>query len=739
VPAQKSLLRQYVTSPSINAPINFLTVPDYDLNSQKVFAVKKMKYGFLGLSLLLVNSVNAQAETTHNTSQNNSTQKSTVDQLDTISVTANRDEEATLEVPASISVIDQQTISLDQPNYQKDLVNSVSGVRVTQTGSSLGHMTSIRMPLNTGSYYLFLQDGIPVQSSGFFNHNGLAYTNFTSARSAEVLKGAGTALYGSDAVAGTINVISKDPSQDQGYTINSNVGSDGFYKLGLSTGHQYDNDSSIGMAISQSESDGWRDHTRSKRIEANITHFTALDDRNAFKTIISVNSSEADMAGSLIGLDALKDNPESVGDIQAALDSGLNIQRKFDFARISTEWTHYLNDRVELSTIGYLRSNRNQYTATWEKNLPKNDSKTNTLGMMFKADIDQNNMHWILGTDVEVTKANRTYQQLFDYVPSGFGSAVPAGDIYDYDVDYLAVSPYVRTEYDVSDKFQISAGLRYDTTKYDYDNNLADGQYENSNYSRPSSDNDPSFDHLSPKLSATYHLDQQQNVYARFANGFRIPQASRLYSLKTNNIDFDLDPEVSDTFEIGYKLSTDNHRLDAAIYFMTIDDTFTQRENADGDRYYENGGETQHKGVELTWLSKINEQFSTRLAYSYSEHEYVNDEEYGDNEQAAAPNDLANLRFIFSPENAKGFKAIVELEHIGEYWLDDQNTETYSGYTVGHFKADYQINKQLKVNAKINNITNKIYAESASLSYGKEKYTPGSPRQFFAGLEYSFQ
>ena len=706
--------------------------------------MKKIKYGFLGFSLLFVPAINVQADTTNNSSSNTEKNKDvkqhhTAEQLDTISVTANRDEEATLEVPASISVIDQQTIALDQPNYQKDLVNAVSGVRVTQTGSSLGHMTSIRMPLNTGSYYLFLQDGIPVQSSGFFNHNGLAYTNFTSAGSAEVLKGAGTALYGSDAVAGTINVISKDPSEHQGYTINSNIGSDGFYKLGLSAGHQYENDSSIGIAISQSESDGWRDHTRSKRTEANVTHFTALDDRNAFKTIISLNSSEADMAGSLIGLDELEDNPKSVGDIQAALDSGLEIQRKFDFARISTEWTHYLNDNVEFSTIGYLRHNRNQYTATWERNLPKNDTKTSTLGVMFKADIDQDTMRWTMGADVEATKANRTYQQLFDYVPSGFGSAVPAGDIYDYDVDYFAVSPYVRTEFDVSDKLQLSGGLRYDTSKYDYDNNLDDGQYENSNYSRPSSNNDPSFDHLSPKLSATYHLDQQHNIYARFANGFRIPQATRLYSLKTNNIDFDLDPEVSDTFEVGYKLSSDNHRLDAAIYFMTIDDTFTQRENTDGDRYYENGGETQHKGVELTWLTKINEQFSTRLAYSYSEHDYVNDEEYGDNEQAAAPNDLANLRFIFSPTNVKGLQAIVELEHIGEYWLDNQNTKKYDGYNVGHLKVHYQISKQLKVNAKINNFTNEIYAESASLSYGKEKYTPGSPRQFFAGLEYSFQ
>ncbi|WP_156498213.1 TonB-dependent receptor plug domain-containing protein, partial [Oleiphilus sp. HI0043] len=236
---------------------------------------------------------------------------------------------------------------LDQANYQKDLFNSIAGVRIIQTGSTLGHKTSIRMPSNTGPYYLFLQDGIPVQSSGFFNHNGLAYTNFSTAGSAEVLKGAGTALYGSDSVAGTINVISQDPSLREGYTVKTEAGAHGFYRLGLAGSASLSDDSSVGIDISHSENDGWRDHTRSKRSEANITHFVSLNDNNSLKTVFAINTTEADQAGSLIGLDALKNDTESVGDIEAALATGMDIQRKFDFARLSTEWTHLLNDEIE--------------------------------------------------------------------------------------------------------------------------------------------------------------------------------------------------------------------------------------------------------------------------------------------------------------------------------------------------------------------------------------------------------
>ncbi|MBL4584637.1 MAG: TonB-dependent receptor [Pseudomonadales bacterium] len=662
--------------------------------------------------------------------------------LETIIVTATRGKQQTMDVPASIGVKTSDQISLDLPAYQKDLLNSISGVRITQTGSTLGHMTAIRLPVNTGPYYLFLQDGIPVQSSGFFNHNGLAYTNFSAAGSVEVLKGAGTALYGSDSVAATINVISRDPSLRQGHTVIANTGSDGFYKLGLSSGFNTSSNSgthsNLGFEVSHTKSDGWRDHTATKRSELNVTHFYNIDANNSFKTIFSANTSEAEISGSIVGLAALHADPASVGDIQSALDSGLEIQRNFDFARLSTDWSHALNNQTQLSTIVYLRSNRNRYTATWEKNLPHNDSQQQTVGVLFKVNIDKGDTRWIAGTDIEVTKSNLKYTQLFNFVPSGFGSPVPTGSIYDYDVGYLAVAPYIRAEHDISHNLQVTAGLRYDNNAYDYTNNLADGQHAASTYSRPSSDNDPTYNHLSPKLSLAYRIDKHQNAYIRYANGFRIPQASRLYSLRTNNISFTLEPEVTDTIEFGYKRATTAFEFDAALYHMLIDDSIVRRENSGGDRFYVNGGKTIHQGLELSLLSIISKQFSGRIAASYSQHQYVNDAVFGNNEQAAAPNTTANLRLIYKPKPLTGLVAMLEGEYVSKYWLDDANTKTYEGYTIYHLKTSYKASKRLNFTAKIVNLMDEIYAENASFSYGNEKYTPGAPRQFFAGMQYSF-
>ena len=85
-----------------------------------------------------------------------------------------------------------------------------------------------------------------------------------------------------------------------------------------------------------------------------------------------------------------------------------------------------------------------------------------------------------------------------------------------------------------------------------------------------------------------------------------------------------------------------------------------------------------------------------------------------------------------------GFSTSFEVEHVGDYWMDNDNTKTYRGYTITHLKALYEISEQLKLSAKINNLSNKVYAEDSSFGYGKEKYTPGAPRQLFAGIEYQF-
>lgn len=649
--------------------------------------------------------------------------------LEDMTVTATRSNQSALEQPVSLGYKKGDEVKLDNAATQKELLNSIAGVRITQTGSSIGHMTSIRLPTNTSPYYLFLQDSIPVQSSGFFNHNGLAYTNYSTAGSVEVMKGAGTALYGSDAVAATINVLSVPAFEEQGFKASAETGSDGFRRYGVTGGVAIDDSSSISANISHAESDGWRDHTEYDRQEFAVNYVNDIDDDNMIKLGLSINKTVAEMAGSLIGEDAFKHDTESVGNVENAIASGIDIERKFDFARFNMEWNHILNDHVELNSIAYVRRNRNRYIATWENSLPHNDSEQKTAGLLLKANMDFGRIRNISGLDFEFTKSSLEYTQLFD------SGSVPAGKIYDYDVNYRAFSPYSRLEIQLNDKFKLGAGLRYDINSFEYTNNLADGEYASSGFLRASSDNDPTFNHLSPKLDLAYQMSESQTMYARYANGFRIPQASRLYNLKTKNIDFSLDEEITDTFEIGYKWQTEQHAFSTAIYYLVIDDTIVRRRDG-ATEYYENGGETTHKGIEVSLASKLTDEFTSKIAYSYSKHEFKDDEDFGDNEQAQAPNNIANVRLSYSPKKVVGLTAMLEWEHVGSSWFDDDNTKRYEGYDVGNIKVRYDVTKQLSLHARVNNITDELYAESATIRFGSERYTPGAPRQAYVGFDF---
>ncbi len=668
--------------------------------------------------------------------------------LEPVSVTGTKSEEKVIDQALSISTKEESEIKLDQVIVQKDLLNSIAGVQIEQTGSVIGHTTAIRMPENKSSYYLFMQDGIPVQSSGFFNHNGLAYTTYQSATSVEVLKGAGTALYGSDAVAAVINVESlKKPSKEQEISLKGMEGSYGFASGSVEMSDTIDGTSAYRANVGYMHSDGWRDHTSTDRIEANLRYDQEINDENELKIIFNTSKTDAEQADSFHDYENIENVSKDASDDAdyfAALDA-TDIKREFDYARLSAEWSNYSFDNLEISLTPYLRYNRNRYVATWEGNYPSSDNTIQTAGLMEKNTYDASWGRLITGFDGEYTQSSLNYAQDFDITTTGFGGATyTTGKLYDYDVDYMAIAPYIHTEYDITEAMMLTAGLRYDYNHYDYQNNLADNTTDPSGvYFRPA-DRTDSFSHLSPKLSLQYQADKDINIYARYANGFRIPQAVTLYSMKAGYSQVELDPEISDTFEIGIKkLFAEKSFLEIALYYMTVDDTITSY-RVGGTRYYANGGETIHQGIEATLNTQITDEWGTHIAYSYSKHNYVDDTTFNDNEIAQAPNHLANVRLIYTPSAVNGLRIMGEWQYVGSYWMNDLhetnpargiNHAKYGGYSIGNLKADYRYDDHISIFGKVNNITDEAYAVSASSKYS-DAFSPGDPRQFYAGLEY---
>ena len=200
-----------------------------------------------------------------------------------------------------------------------------------------------------------------------------------------------------------------------------------------------------------------------------------------------------------------------------------------------------------------------------------------------------------------------------------------------------------------------------------------------------------------------------------------------------------LSPETTNSYEIGIKKEyNDRGYAELIAYYMSIDDTITSQRVKAGDDFYYNGGESIHKGIELSLLGNINEEFSTKVAYSYSKHAYNDDAKFNDAEMASAPNHTANLRLFYTPKAVNDLTIMAEYMYLGSYWMDDLHTMEYDGYKLANLKIDYKANKSLSFFGKITNLTDKEYATSARFGYGKEDYTPGDPRQVYVGLEYKW-
>lgn len=663
-----------------------------------------------------------------------------------ITVTATRQESLDTDLAMSVKGVGKEELALDNGQHVAESLNSISGVLIDQLSGGQGHKAAIRMPMNTSGYYLYLQDNIPLQSAAFFNHNALWWSSFNSnVARMEVLKGAGTALYGSGAVAATVNILSADVAEQPETNVDLQLGEDAYTKIQASHSNKISDNQGLRISGSYLKADGWRDHTGSERAEVTFRHELDLGNNERLITSLVASDLEQEMAASLEEPAYSNDKTNSgLSDTVLASDP----LRKTKYIRLSTQWDKSDGNNF-YSLIPYYRFRTNDYTATWNENMPAVESEVQTLGLLALANFEHSSdSETTIGMDIELTSGDQLSYQPLDFTTSGWNADtfVEGEKYYDDTTKYLGLSPYIQHKHRLTDKLDLTLGARYDYAKYEFDNHLT--TYGDIGHGKISiADRDDDFNHLSPKASLNYHLSEDSSVYLRYANSFRLPTASSLYHLTTkdNGEAKAVDPETSDTYEIGYKANWKVVTFDTALYYMDVDDGIVHDYNDLGQRYLTNASRVTHQGIEASILWKINEQLNISTAYSQSKHEFDEHEKYAGNDMAAAPDYIANVRVRYMPSYLQGFTGMLEVQSIGEYWLDDANSQDAEGndrieegYTIANLKALYQVSTNLSINARILNITDNEYAQEASFRYGKTTYSPGTPRTAYIGLNYQW-
>jgi len=135
-------------------------------------------------------------------------QDSSYSDLSPVIVTANKLKEKRSQAPIAISILSSKLIEETNAQRIDALLNKVSGVYMPTIGGEQ-HMMSIRQPISLKGLYLYLEDGMPIRTSGLFSSNSLIEINTANIYSIEVIKGPASALYGAEAIGGVVNFLSQ--------------------------------------------------------------------------------------------------------------------------------------------------------------------------------------------------------------------------------------------------------------------------------------------------------------------------------------------------------------------------------------------------------------------------------------------------------------------------------------------------------------------------------------------------
>ena len=540
----------------------------------------------IGLALMGL-SVHAYAvdvtATTDTPSTVASTEANGASESHVINVTANRMALLNLDTPAAMDVITDKDIMNSGAKNAFDAVNMVPGITSFSYGASgleYGAMDSrvnIR-GLERGS--LILVNGVPMNLNG---KGGLSSIPTGSIARIEVLKGAASALYGSDAMSGVVNVITKTPTKEGGSaTIGvGNMGSQTYkinygtprFLIGIERGFFGKQDPSTPVRTDSV------DHPRG------YEYYTARDKGNSIGIFMSGKLSDK---------------------------VTLNFSRfegKSAYAQLSTESN---------------ATNRNRHSTTYAYDDSKNNASLiykdgNTTGTLFYNDRDlkgKNRNHSLPSyTSNDSNYIARQYgfdvQHEWDF--RGGKDYLIAGvlgkrETYRTTSGPVYASPhrhslalYGSYSYQINPKWTTVLGLRYTDIKDPVKNQHV----------------------LTPQFQLNHRINKESSVYMNVGKAFTMPNLSDTF--KTVNRQYqsvsgrNLKPEEGWNYELGYKHITKKDSWKVAAFYMDFKNFFSWKPDSNGKMTIRvNGGRFRNVGVEAQYGRKLTDRLKVTVGAAYS-------------------------------------------------------------------------------------------------------------------------
>lgn len=658
--------------------------------------------GVRGAALLAVFSGSAAAQS--RTAQSDSAARARA--LNPVVTTATRDARELRKLPVSVTVIDTNTLARTSQVSLTEALRTVPGVLAGNLFGGDDVRLSIRGSGARGGFGVrgigILLDGVPITEPD--GQTRLDQLDLGAARSIEIVRGPGSAMYGGTASGGVVNVITRSGRELQGVSVRMTGGGFGFdsvnlRKVDISAGGARGAFDAY-LQASGTRMAGMRVQNKNDMNRANLrVNYTrqrngeAAPAATATRVGLDVSYSDLDMQipGSLT--DANWRSEPWAADPLNVTGAYARREQRWRFGARASQGLGQKLGTLEASAFGTARTIDHPIFRVVDQNTHRVQGGLRHA-VAFNAPA---NLAVRLNTGLDVDRWYGDSRQ-WTNVAGTQGRATPCvNDRVRNIVSTSCVDQYVTlpglgtyTSADITrGKATLTAGARYDRVTYDIDDRI-----------RPTQSVSQSFDQVSPRVALRYDLKPGVSVYTSVARGFEVPTNSELTASPDTirGLNTDLRPSSLMNYEAGAKaLIASRVLLDVAVYRTNVTGEFLSRTVViPGVQFprtiFENVGRTRRTGLEVSATTLVAPWLDVVTSYTYARYvmtQFTGTEinargqsvaaDYADKLIPGVPQQRGALEMRFRPTTALSITVWGEAQ--GRVYVDNANTVNGTVYT----------------------------------------------------------
>ncbi|EMG1072772.1 TPA: TonB-dependent receptor PqqU [Klebsiella pneumoniae] len=671
----------------------------------------------------------------------------------TMVVTAAPTTVSELDTPAAVSVVNGDEMRQAAPRVNlSESLGAVPGLQVQNRQNYAQDLQlSIRGFGSRSTYGVrglrIYVDGIPATMPD--GQGQTSNIDIGSVDTIEVLRGPFSALYGNSS-GGVINVTSQTGTQPPTVEASSYYGSFGTWHYGMKATGAVGDGSHAGdvdytVSTNRFTTHGYRDHSGARKNLANARLGVRINDVSKLTLLLNSVDIKANDAGGLTA-DEWRDNPR-----QSPRGDQYNTRKNTRQTQAGLRYERQLSAQDDLSVMMYA----GERETTQFQSIPRAPQlKPSHAGGVIDLTrhyqgIDTRLTHrgellvpvtLTAGLDYENMSERRKGYENFVMV-NGAPQYGEQGALRRNERNLMwNVDPYLQTQWQLTDKLSLDAGVRYSSVWFDSnDYYITPGNGDDSG--------DASYHKWLPAGSLKYALTDAWNVYLSAGRGFETPTINEL-SYRSDNqsgLNFGLKPSTNDTVEIGSKTRIGNGLFTAALFQTNTDNEIVVDSSSGGRTSYKNAGKTRRHGMELGLDQQFGESWRLKAAWTWLDATYrtnvCDDASCNGNRIPGIARNMGYASFGYQPE--QGWYAGSDIRYMSDIMANDENTAKAPSWTVVGLTTGYKWSygrMDMDLFGRIDNLFDREYVGSVIVNESNGRYYEPAPgRNYGIGMNLAWR